>query len=526
MYPLSSFIVLFTVFLFLPTLSSASLFAPSLPEVSFRGQWASGNLSMFLNSRSREFETPHLLELSGTLAFRYGKYSSKDDMRTDLFGLYNSSSGYAFCMGYPRLSLVNLDFYSYEQEIGYLEPNAEFFSRFLSDKNRLKVPCLLGVELYFDPFQHPPTRYNFVHLDGFGMAFNLTNGTFPHKICPNVENLIPETLFEFSGVDRVQYDRQMFFYSIICFVSSLLVLTKPVLNNTVKRWFPFYLRLVPRDSSSSDIMTEVSASLFGHLPTFTSFTLASIDFCLFIFNLTWALVVDSPSAALLGFASLLMFAGLVYIDKYSIIARTRAGSRFDRSSAIIIPICAFALFLFASGLSFIVLIAAAHVYFVLFIEIAFFSRGQAPCFLLNTLSALGRLVVPGYFLLYSDNFLLMRPEPIVFWVMCGLVVIGIFALQVSRSRNSICGRVSDCFSRDHYDPLNLPDRIIDRIKNPDDTDPINCTICLEDLLEEDLTNKRYIFTRCSHLFHKSCLTRYANESSSPTVGCPICRSAL
>ncbi|KAL0236236.1 hypothetical protein GEMRC1_002818 [Eukaryota sp. GEM-RC1] len=443
-------------------------------------------------------------------------------------GIYNSSSGHAVFIVHPRLQHFSTDFFQFEEKGYALNDTYGTIETFLTVSGYDRTPCLLFCEMSFEPFDGDISETNLPSITASATIVNLSLSYNP-QLCPNYQLLLPYSDLSLAGVDLIARNSRLFVYSSLCLLSSLLIMSKSLLLGTIHRWLPHYHRFGAffgrnlAHRSTVDATTDITAYLFGHPPPITSFCFVSIDFCIFIFNLTWALVLDTQSTVILGLSGLLLFLSLIYLDKNSVVARARNRSRIDRSVSVIIPIAAVSLFLFASGLAVVVLLAASHVFVIMFVEIVFVRRGETPCLFINLLGGAGRIIVPGYFLLYSDNFLISEPSPLTFYIMCGIVLFGILLCSLVNVKNSFLAKIFKQCSTS-YDPLHLPLEIYEKIKNSREDDSINCTICLEEITITDLENSTYVMTRCNHLYHRTCLTRYANESSNSI--CPICRQPL
>ncbi|KAL0220387.1 hypothetical protein RCL1_000241 [Eukaryota sp. TZLM3-RCL] len=529
--------------LFFCTVFSTSL--DVFEGTSFRGTWNStneGTFSFTLYSQSVKLKTPSLSILYGFFWFRVGKYSTSNDIRIDSIGLYNSSSNNALLIGSPRMTGFTLDFKKLETHFNNsLYLSSDFFNELVhSTYPSTSPPCLSLIDLNFlsiDPHDSS-TPDSSIKGTGFLRNFTLTNP----RLCPNLPQLFPLSSMSFNESSKLLFDRKMSFYTILSFFSTLLILIKPVAFSTQRRWLPLYHRLVTKQRRSSRSYntitdsqeqtedsnvnyTDIVANLFGLIPTWSSLSLVAVDFCLFVFNLTWALVLESFVAVPLALSGLLLFCSISYLDKSSIFSRSRSRNpNSNRSMVSIIPIAMLSMLLFASGYAYVVLVLASHLYLLMFFEIIITKSGKSPCLFFNISSAVGRLLIPSYFLLYPDNFLLLEPVPYLFAVILLIVLIGITLLSLSRLKGSIISEIFKKINSSGHDPLQLPQEIINSIRSENSQDEIECPICLEPITPSHLDSFTFVYTKCHHLYHDACLVRFTSDSSRPH--CCVCRAPI
>jgi hypothetical protein len=53
-----------------------------------------------------------------------------------------------------------------------------------------------------------------------------------------------------------------------------------------------------------------------------------------------------------------------------------------------------------------------------------------------------------------------------------------------------------------------------------------CPVCLEKVMKSDYSDSKLVITKCSHVFHKTCLQEVSEHNHSKTIDCPLCRKQI
>ena len=55
---------------------------------------------------------------------------------------------------------------------------------------------------------------------------------------------------------------------------------------------------------------------------------------------------------------------------------------------------------------------------------------------------------------------------------------------------------------------------------------MDCSICLQPCLSNQIAIGDLIYTHCNHIFHSNCMDRWNNSSQASAAACPNCRTEL